>query len=105
MKKLSLVMAVIFLFVMSAGSVFAAQKQVDKLETFNAKVVSLDAKTGKIEIMTDKNVKEMLKAKSVLLKGITVGENVTIAKSGHVLKSIQKAEAAAPEAASGTVTK
>lgn len=93
MKKLSLVMAVVFLFVMSTGSVFASQKHVEKLDTLKAEVVSLDAKTGKIEIMTDSKMKETLKASSLLLKDVTVGEKVILSKAGHVLKSIKKADA------------
>lgn len=96
MKKVSLILSALVLFVMMSGTVFAGEKKVVKLESLEATVVSVDAKTGKLEITTENNVKETLKAHAALLKGITAGEKVMIQKSGKVLKSIKKVAAVAP---------
>ena len=99
MKKMSLVLSALVLFVMVSGPVFAAHKKVVKLESLEATVVSVDAKAGKLEITTANNAKETLKASAALLNGVTAGEKVKLQKSGTVLKSIMKVASAAPAAA------
>jgi hypothetical protein len=94
MKKLAMVMAVLMLIALTAGSVMAKQKPA-VLESLSGKVVTVDEKAGKIVIMANEK-EQTLKAEPKLLKGIVVGETVNIQRLGHVLKSIQRADVNPP---------
>jgi hypothetical protein len=98
MKKFALVLSVFMLFAMSAGTVLATGKHVSKMETLEGKIVSVDAKAGKIVVMTTGNKEETLKASAKLTKGVVVGEKVTIEKSGTTVKSLKKMEMNPPAA-------
>jgi uncharacterized protein (DUF2141 family) len=91
MKKLAILMTVVMLVALTAGVSLAAKKAA-KVETLTGEVVKIDAKKGDVVIKVN-NKDLTLKAEPNMLAGITVGEKVTIEKSGRTLKSIKPAEA------------
>ena len=91
MKKLAILMSVVMLVAFTAAITLAAEK-VAKMEMLTGEVVKVDAKIGELVIKVG-NKNQTLKAEPKMLSGITVGEKVTIEKSGKTLNSIKPAEA------------
>jgi uncharacterized protein (DUF2141 family) len=90
MKKLAILMSVVMLVALTAGVSLAAKKAA-KVETLTGEVVKIDAQKGDLVIKVN-NKNQTLKAEPKMLAGITVGEKVTIEKTGRMLKSIKAAE-------------
>jgi len=100
MKKLAILMSVVMLVAFTAGVSLAAKKAA-KLEMLTGEVVKVDVKKGNLVIKIN-GKDQTLKAEPQMLAGITVGEKVTIEKSGKTLKSIKPAEAPAEKEAPKT---
>jgi hypothetical protein len=90
MKKLAILMSVVMLVAFTAGVSLAAKKAA-KVEILTGEVVKFDAKKGNLVIKIN-GKDQTLKAEPQMLAGITLGEKVTIEKSGKTLKSIKPAE-------------
>jgi hypothetical protein len=90
MKKLAILMSIVMLVAFTAGVSPAAQK-VAKVQMMTGDVVKVDATKGSIIIKVN-NKNQTLKAEPKMLAGISVGEKVTVEKSGKMLKSIKPVE-------------
>ena len=89
MKKMAMLMVLVMAVAFAAAPLMAAEKAT-KVQSVSGEIVKIDAAKGTLVVkIKDKN--QSLKAEPQMLEGISVGQKVTIQKSGAIVKSIQPA--------------
>ena len=89
MKKMAMLMVLVMAVAFAAAPLMAAEKAT-KVQSVSGEIVKIDAAKGTLVVkIKDKN--QSLKAEPQMLVGISVGQKVTIQKSGAIVKSIQPA--------------
>ena len=101
MRKITMVVAVVMVSILTAGISAASEKeQAAKSQKLRGVVVNHDAQAGTITLEADKvgSKGKVMKADPALIKDIAVGDVVEYEKTGNTVKSIKKIMPPAGEA-------
>jgi nitrous oxidase accessory protein NosD len=86
-KKFAILMSMMMLVALTSGVALAKTKAA-KLHAMTGIVAKVDAQAGTLALKVKKK-EHTLKAEPKMLEGITVGEKVTVKRTGDVIKSIK----------------